>query len=108
MLGLYVMPDARDPASIANRNRIEGIESVHGASSDRLVSGMVMRGREITIKIRDDHFAGRGDLYLFGCVLDTLLGNYASINSYTSLKIKDMHGGISYTWSPRQGNRPLI
>jgi type VI secretion system protein ImpG len=107
MLELYIFPEARDPEALANRKRISGIQEVRARSGDRLVSGMVMRGREIRLKIQEDHFASRGDAFLFGSVLDTFFGNYASINSFTSLTIKDVHGG-SISWPPRMGNRPLL
>ena len=45
---------------------------------------------------------------VFGCVLETFFGSYASINSFTCLTMKDVNGGRSFTWPPRIGLRPLI
>jgi len=108
MLELYVHPEARDVAALANQKRISGIQKVSANSADRLVSGMVMRGRNITLEVNEDHFASRGDAFLFGCVLETFFGNYGSINSFTSLTMKDIQGGSRYSWPPRTGHRPLI
>lgn len=108
LLELYINPDDADPTTLANQKRIDGIFEMLAAPSDRLVSGIVMRGRELTLKVREDHFSGRGDLFLFGCVLDTCFANYASINSFTALNFKETTGGQHYSWPARMGNRRLI
>lgn len=107
VLELYIFSGYRDHTNLAHRKRISGIIDAEAKSVDRLVSGIVIRGREITLKVREDHFAGKGDLYLFGCVLDAFFGNYASINSFTCLVIKEITGGETYRWPARLGNRHL-
>ncbi len=52
--------------------------------------------------VRQDHFAGPGDLYLFGCVIDRFLAEYASINSYTKLVMNEVLKAESYQWPIRQ------
>jgi type VI secretion system protein ImpG len=109
LLELYLFPGSRDPgATTANRKRIKGIEGLDAKFSDRLVSGVVMRGQEIRLKIRQDHFAGPGDLFLFGCVLDHFLGGYGSINTFTRTTVQEIVNGESYEWPARVGDRPLI
>ncbi len=76
--------------------------------SNRLVSGIPMRGQEIKLKAREDHFASPGDLFLFGCVLDCFLGGYATINTFTRLLIEEVTRGEHYQWPARIGDRPLI
>jgi type VI secretion system protein ImpG len=109
LLELYIFPESRDrAATLANRKRIKGIESVEAKTSDRLVSGFLMRGQEIKLRMRQDNFASQGDLFLFGCILDHFLGGYASINSYTSLMIQEVIKGDVYQWPARLGDHPLI
>jgi type VI secretion system protein ImpG len=109
LLELYIFPETRDQAAtLANKKRINGIEDIEAMSSDRLVSGIMMRGQDIRIKMRQDHFASQGDLYLFGCVLDHFFGNYASLNTYTRLIIRETTKGNIYQWPARLGNHPLI
>lgn len=109
LLGLYIFAESRDrTAVLANRKRIAGIENVVAKASDRLVSGVIMRGQEIRLKLRQDHFAGPGDLFLFGCILDYFFGSYASINTYTDLLIEEVLGGDRYQWPARIGDHPLI
>ena len=65
-------------------------------------------GREIRLNLRQDNFAGVGDLFLFGSVLDHFLGLYASLNTYTQLTVKEALKGEVYQWPPRIGVHPLI
>ncbi len=109
LLGLYIFSETQNRASvIANRKRISGIENIEALHSDRLVSGIMMRGQEVKLKFRQDHFASQGDMFLFGCVLDDFLGGYASINTYTSLIIQEVLKGDIYQWPARLGTHPLI
>ena len=109
MLDLYNFKETRDrPSFLANQKRIAGIESLTTRAADRLVAGVVMRGREIQMDIRKDHFIGHGDLYLFGTILDFFLGSYASINTFTQLIVKEVLQGDIYKWPTRIGDHPLI
>jgi len=109
LLDLYVFPDAQNSALVlANKKRISGIESLQDRSAERLFRGRLIRGREIAMKLRRDHFASTGDLFIFGCVLDYFLGGYASMNSFTALNIEDVLRGDHFLWPARLGNHPLI
>jgi type VI secretion system protein ImpG len=109
LLELYIFEETRDkPAIMVNRKRIAGIKHVETKGTQRLIAGIMMRGRNIDIKLRQDHFAGPGDLYLFGSILDHFLGNYASINTYTQLSIQETIKGDLYKWPARIGAQPLI
>ena len=47
-------------------------------------------------------------MYLFGCILDHFLGNYASLNHFTRLTVQEVEKGESYQWPARIGDHPLI
>jgi len=109
MLDLYNFEETRDRTSfLANQKRIAGIENITTRIADRLVAGVVMRGREIQMDIRKDHFIGHGDLYLFGSILNFFLGSFASINTFTQLIVKEVLQGDIYKWETRIGDQPLI
>jgi type VI secretion system protein ImpG len=109
LLGLYNFEENRDrPAFLANQKRIAGIQGVQSHSADRLVQRVIMRGREIHLDVRQDHFAGPGDLFLFGSILDHFFSLYASMNTYTQLRIKEVLKGEVYQWPARIGDHPLI
>jgi len=108
LLELYIFSESRDrPAVLANEKRINGLEAVDAIQKDRIVNGAVIRGQEINLEIRQDHFAGPGDLFLFGSILDHFLGAYATINTYTRLRIHESMKGETHLWPPRLGNHTL-
>jgi type VI secretion system protein ImpG len=109
LLGTYLFPEGRDRSStLANRKRIAGIERVEASAVDRLVSGIMMRGQEVRVSLRQDNFAGPGDLYLFGSVLDRFLACASALNSFTVLVVRESAKGESHRWPARLGNHPLI
>ncbi len=109
LLGLHIFSETRDQsAAFANMKRVEGVEAMEVADADRLVRGFVLRGKNIRLDIRSDHFASDGDLFLFGSVLDNFLSSYTSLNCFSSVSIKDALKGEVYKWPARLGNRPLI
>ena len=108
LLELYVFPTSRTAArGAANLKRIAGIESLEVTPGEHIVAGIPLWGRDILVRVRQDHFAGSGDLYLFGCILDQFLGRYASLNNFTRLEFSEtLRGGICQ-WPVRLGNQPL-
>lgn len=108
MLGLYVF-SGRQGHEQSNRRRIEGIVDVTATRESRLVGrGGMQRGQLIRIRCREDHYAGIGDLYLFGCMLERFLGDYAGINSYTRVELEDTLSGSVFKWPPRLGQQPML
>ncbi|MBJ6724517.1 type VI secretion system baseplate subunit TssF [Geomesophilobacter sediminis] len=99
----------RDRVAVAaNRKRIDSIEDLVARPAERLVRGVPIRGREISVRIRGDGFAGGGDLYLFGAVLERFLAGYATLNSFTRLALHDVVKGDTIQWQPRLGHQPLL
>jgi type VI secretion system protein ImpG len=110
MLSIYVFGEHQEQGpECANRRRIAGIESVEATPETRLIGrGSVLRGQAIRIRCRQDHYAGIGDLYLFGCVLERFFGEYASVNSYTRVELEDAFSGVAFKWPARLGSQPLL
>jgi type VI secretion system protein ImpG len=109
LLHLYVFPAPEERgAEAANRRRIDGIEQLTIQRANRIVSGTMMRGQNLVLKCRGDHFAGNGDVFLFGSILDRFLSDYAAINSFTRFEIEDVSSGELYLWPERIGQQPLI
>ena len=108
LLELYVFPGSRTTArGAANLKRIAGIEALEVTPGEQIIAGIPLWGRDIRIRVRQDHFAGAGDLYLFGCVLDQFLGRYASLNNYTRLEIYETLRGGTCQWPIRLGSQTL-
>jgi len=108
MLRQYI-PAGRDRARVsANVKQVDGLVDFTVTPSDRLFRGQVMRGQQVVLTARQDHFTGLGGLFLFGSVLELFLGVYCSMNSYSQFQIKDALSGESFSWPPRIGDRHLI
>jgi type VI secretion system protein ImpG len=108
LLELYVFPGGRSVAKgAAHLKRIAAIEAVETTAIEQMVAGLPMRGRDIRIRAREGHFAGPGDLYLFGSVLDRFLGYYASQQSFTRLIFSDPSRGEVCQWPARLGEHHI-
>lgn len=103
LLRLYLPQNSvPDGPQAANLKRIEGIEDVNIAHCESMVEGIPIRVSSIKLKARQDHFAGSGDLYLFGCILDRFFAEYASINCLTRLTVDELLQGESHQWPMRR------
>jgi type VI secretion system protein ImpG len=109
LLSLYLFKDPRRPeTALANQKRVVGLQTITSEGANRLISGVMMRGQDVGLEARHDHFASQGDLFLFGCILDHFLGSYASINTFTRLTLREVITGETYQWPARLGDHPLI
>ncbi|MGA1846957.1 type VI secretion system baseplate subunit TssF [Deferribacter abyssi] len=109
LLTFYAFPDSKDKIKVsANLKKIEGIESIEIKPANRLVHGFMLMGTEIELTVRKDSFASFGDLYLFGSVLSEFFNQYSQLNSFTSLKIRDVITGDTIRWKEKIGKKSLI
>ena len=108
LLRLYLFGEDAENEG-ANGRRINGIVEVRSQRETRLMgkSGL-MRGQGIRICCQGDHFAGPGDLYLFGCVLERLINDYTGINAYSRVELEDIQSGVLYKWPGRLGQQCLL
>ena len=109
MLDLYVFSERQDHGrEIANRHRIAGIESLEAEPETRLIGRRMLSGQRLRLLCRSSHFASLGGLYVFGCVIERFLGDYAAINAYTRLELKDADTGAVFEWPARLGRQCLL
>ena len=94
--------------SEANRRRLAGIRSVTWAPKEAIHRRAPVRGAEVTVEVRDDHFTDEGDLSLFGSVLSRMLAAYATINAFVHLAIVAVPSGKRFSWQPPAGEAPLL
>ena len=109
VLNFYNFEERKDKSKLlANNKRIESIKKIKVKPSDRMVEGIILRGREVKLIIDKEGFASTGDIYLFCSVLKELFSQYTHLNSFIKLKVKDFSGGINFTWPATIGRRNLI
>jgi len=95
-------------AARENTLRLQGLVALQCRPLERLVRGAPLRGTSIALEMNEDHFAGEGDMYLFATVLNEFFALYASLNSFTELKVHGTRFGEVYAWPPRLGQQSIL
>lgn len=109
LLSLYNLPALLDQqAGRANRLRIDGIRGAEESTSRRVLGGAVVRGTKVALELDEAHFGGPGDAFLFGEVLDELFASQVGLNGFTELTARLHPSQREYSWTPRNGTRPLL
>lgn len=91
------------------------IQAVEGVSYERVVRRLptsmgtgFCRGIQIELVVDEERLAGLGR-YLFALVLDNFFSQYATINSFTQLLVREKSAQVPYYQGPpRAGDRELI
>jgi type VI secretion system protein ImpG len=109
VFGLYDLRALVDrQAEHAHQRLCEGIIAVRATPATRLLDGVPVRGLGITLEVREDALGGTGEAYLLGCILDSFVGQYAGLNTFTVLSLLAQPSGEVHTWPARLGRRPLL
>lgn len=109
MLALHAFGERGDDARAqADRHRIDGIESVDVRAETRIIGERMLSGQRVALRCSAHAFGGAGELYLFGCVLERFLAEYAAINTYTRVEIDASPDGVRFAWPPRMGAQCLL
>jgi len=102
-----------EQARQAAARRMQGIVGVQDEPAMRLIKGLPVRGRRLTLTLRESSFGGPGQageagMYLFASVLNEFFSLYASINSFHQLKVKGADRNGEYQWERRGGSLTLL
>ena len=107
ILSLYNFSD-----SAFLRNQISGINSIQAHRQFGMVTSeggvSLARGTKVEMDLNEDQFAG-GGAYLFSCILESFLGLYASMNSFSQLVVTTPQRKEALAeWQPRSGSTILV
>ena len=107
LLRLYDLP--RSPLTA---RLLEGLTAIEYGPVQACVATAagphVVRGTEIRLSVREEHWAGRG-LELFAQVLARFFDLWAHVNSFTQLRLVSAHSGEVLVACPRrEGSVPLV
>jgi type VI secretion system protein ImpG len=109
ILELYNFPSLYDrEAGRANERRLEGIVGMESRGEDFLFRGTPVRGIATSLAMKEDYFAGEGDLFLFATILNEFLSLYVSLNSFSRLTVKGVQQGEVYSWPPKIGRQAIL
>ena len=95
-------------AARANEIRTAALRDVRVRSAERLFRGIPVRGVQLDIDLDESGFAGDGDLFLFGAILERLFAHYVSLNSFSKTSIFALQTKATYLWPARSGNLTLL
>jgi type VI secretion system protein ImpG len=91
--------------------QIEGVRHVKVAPTVRRLpmGGPITFGRGQLVDLEVDDFAFQGaSAFLLASVLERFLARYASINTFTELRLSSSSRGLIKHWGPRCGSRPVL
>lgn len=109
LLGLYNFAAFSDQQSgLANQLRLEAIRDVRARAARRVLGGAAVQGTTITVEISEGSYAGRGDAFLFGAVLDALFADHVALNSFTETVLALQPSSTELRWGPRTGHQTLV
>lgn len=99
LLSLYLPEGGGDVGRVvAQRRRVEGISNISIAKDTRLLKGNLYRGSIVTMELNHSFYTCSGDLYLFANVLAYILAGFVELNTYVTLRVKDVSNGELYEW----------
>jgi len=110
LLSLYNLQKLTDQqAGLANQLRVEAVQRVAGDRAFRVVEGSTVLGTSLTVDVAESGFAFlKGDAYLFGAVLEALLGEHVTLNAFSELTLRLQPSRTEYRWRPRSGRQQLL
>lgn len=95
-------------AARANELRIEALRSVTVRPAEKLYRGAVTRGVDIGVEVDESGFAGEGDIFLFGAILERVFAEYVTINSFSRTHVRGKSSNVEYRWQARSGSQTLL
>jgi type VI secretion system protein ImpG len=110
LLSLYNLQKlAEQQAGLANQLRVEAVQRVSGDRAFRVVEGSTVLGTSLTVDVAESGFGFlKGDAYLFGAVLEAMLGEHVTLNAFSELTLRLLPSRTEYRWRPRSGRQQLL
>ena len=91
-----------------NQLHLEGIVDIKSISEDLLYKGVPIRGMTTSLGLKESHFDGDGEMFLFASILNEFLALYVSLNSFSRLIVTGVEKGETSEWPTRIGQRIVL
>lgn len=109
LVRIYDFPALVDRQLERTRARmLDGIEGVESEPATRLYRGAPVRGISVRVRLSEEHFGGEGEIFLFGSIINELLANSVSINSFSRLQVIGSRFSEVFAWPARIGRRSIL
>jgi type VI secretion system protein ImpG len=92
----------------ANQLHLDGIVEIESAAEDLLYKGVPIRGMTTRLGLKESHFDGDGDMFLFASIVNEFLALYVSLNSFSRLIVSGVEKGETLQWPTRIGHRIVL
>lgn len=92
----------------ASLRRLDGLKSSYMSPIDRVFRGVSMRGSQFNLVVDSSLFINEGDMFLMGSILSEFIRLYATVNSFTELKITDDNTREVYHWPFVMGQQTVL
>ncbi|MEA9393060.1 type VI secretion system baseplate subunit TssF [Acerihabitans sp. TG2] len=92
--------------NLDNQRRREAITEVKHHRLQYFKHGGLQRGVDIEVTVETDGFAGEGDVWLFGCLLNRFFAIYADIHLFNRLTLIQHPSGHCLRW--KENHNPRI
>jgi type VI secretion system protein ImpG len=86
-------------------NLMMAITKVGNNRGTELLDGVAVTGTEMQISIDEEKAGGEGETFLLGTILNELVAQYVSLNSFSKLRIHCTGNNEIYSWPARVGRR---
>lgn len=87
-----------------NERVIDAVRDVRRDAVTRLIRGVPIRTVRTTVELDERGFAGIGNAYVFGGVLDDLYGSHVNINVASELRVVLSPSKLEFSWPVRIGD----
>lgn len=88
--------------------KLNALEKLETLPTDRLFTGIPVRGLSSTLYINPQPFTCEGEIYLLGTVLSHFFALYASENSWHMLTIINTRTQEVWRWTEKTGQFPVM
>jgi len=89
-------------------NLLGAISAVTAERGTELLDGVPVHGTEMQVQIDEEKAGGEGEVYLLGTVIDELLAQYVSLNSFSRLRMHCTGNNEVFRWNARIGRRIIL
>jgi len=109
---LLRLHDFNAEGSAVGERQVQGITELRSTPAHAMVESEhglgFARGHRVEVEFDEEQYTG-GSAYLMASVLESFLGMYASLNSFTRLSMRSrQRRDVVQEWPPRAGWKPLL
>lgn len=83
---------------------LRGIVKAESANASKVYKGLPLCGRQATLTLNQSCFSCEGEMWLFASVINEFLALYATVNSFSQLRVIEEKCGEKYQWPGRLGS----